>query len=472
MINKMKKNNGKTIKHFFIKVMLGLLLIGLTTNCNPSDKENSDRKTWMMLGALWSTMSKPQATTQGTAQVSMSIANSQLNVTRVDVTITGGGIVNPVVRRLTKVGQNWQGVISGIPTGTGRIFLGQAYDTAGTLLYQGQAVGVTITFNQTTDIFILLQDLFPAAPFVNTAPVIDAFVASTNLVPVLGPVNFSVTAHDANPTDTLTYIWTATGGSFDNSSTASAIWSAPTTVGSYTISIKVTDNKGSSCIRSYNLEVRTDTGSGAMTVNFNAWPVVESIIATDCCIASETSTSLTMVASDVDGDLLSYHWTSSCGIFDNASAQNPLFTATTTTAGECTVTVNIADGRGGVNSGSLTILIKAPIAPVCADISTLADGATITDVCSSVAFTSGANTIINGNVTTLASYTSGLNALVTGNVTSGSAYTSGANSIVNGNVSAVGDVTLGADSKIIGSVHSGTGVIIYGANATVGSVLP
>jgi hypothetical protein len=35
----------------------------------------------------------------------------------------------------------------------------------------------------------------------------------------------------------------------------------------------------------------------------------------------------------------------------------------------------------------------------------------------------------------------------------------------------VGDITLGANSRILGTVHSSTGVITYGAGATVGGVI-
>jgi cytoskeletal protein CcmA (bactofilin family) len=60
---------------------------------------------------------------------------------------------------------------------------------------------------------------------------------------------------------------------------------------------------------------------------------------------------------------------------------------------------------------------------------------------------------------------------VRGDVTAGAAYSSGDSSVVEGNVSASGDITLGANSRILGTVHSGTGVISYGAGATVGSVI-
>ena len=55
-------------------------------------------------------------------------------------------------------------------------------------------------------------------------------------------------------------------------------------------------------------------------------------------------------------------------------------------------------------------------------------------------------------------------------MTAGADFTSGANSIISGDVFVTGSVTLGKNSRILGSVHSGTGVIVYGSGASVGSV--
>jgi len=113
----------------------------------------------------------------------------------------------------------------------------------------------------------------------------------------------------------------------------------------------------------------------------------------------------------------------------------------------------------------------APAPGVCQDVTTLVAGGSSGSICSSAAFTSGANSIVNGWVTAKAATTLGATSRVHGDVTAGAAYTSGDGSVVEGNVSASGDVTLGANSRILGTVHSGTGVITYGAGATVGGVI-
>lgn len=122
------------------------------------------------------------------------------------------------------------------------------------------------------------------------------------------------------------------------------------------------------------------------------------------------------------------------------------------------------------------------------DTTTLVAGLSSGSINSSAAFTSGANSTVNGYVIAVGAVNLGANSLVTGNVTSGAAFicgdsariqgsvsamaafTSGANSVITGNVYVSGDITLGAGSRILGFVHSGTGVINYGAGATVGSI--
>ncbi len=58
--------------------------------------------------------------------------------------------------------------------------------------------------------------------------------------------------------------------------------------------------------------------------------------------------------------------------------------------------------------------------------------------------------------------------MVTGDVSAKAAATTGANSVIGGNLNAAGDIVLGAQSRITGTIHSDTGVVTYGAGATAG----
>jgi hypothetical protein len=87
----------------------------------------------------------------------------------------------------------------------------------------------------------------------NTSPVISSLTPSSTSVLPSGSCTVTCTASDPDG-DTLTYAWTATGGAI--SGIGSAItWIAPTTEGTYTINVTVSDGKGG-----------TDTDSCAITV--------------------------------------------------------------------------------------------------------------------------------------------------------------------------------------------------------------
>jgi len=55
--------------------------------------------------------------------------------------------------------------------------------------------------------------------------------------------------------DALTYRWTATGGTLANATSRQAQWTAPTTPGTYTLTVTVTDSKGASASSSTTIVV-------------------------------------------------------------------------------------------------------------------------------------------------------------------------------------------------------------------------
>ena len=122
--------------------------------------------------------------------------------------------------------------------------------------------------------------------------------------------------------------------------------------------------------------------------------------------------------------------------------------------------------------GLLTLGAFTLKAADCADTTALVDNGSSGAICSSAAFTSGASSVVNGNISAKGGVTLGAGSKSTGSVKAGAAFTSGANSVIEGDVTAVGDIVLGATSRITGTAHSDTGVITYGDGATVGKVLP
>jgi hypothetical protein len=289
---------------------------------------------------------------------SLSSALSLIDVVEVTVTVSGDGISLPIVQDLAQSAGQWEGQIGNIPAGPSRHFHADAFDSSHTAVYSGDADSVTIMANVTAAVMLTLQQTAAPTPFQNESPVIDSFVASLAAVAPGASVSLDVTAHDPNAGDTLTYAWSATSGTFAQAATLATTWTAPAAVGLQTVTIQVTDEKGAMAALSLQIDVEIATGAAAVSVVFNTWPVVQSVIATPSHINVGQTTQLALTASDADGDALTYTWTASCaGSFSNPSAAQPSFmlAAPLPANNRCELTVSVNDGRGGTNAGTIGI---------------------------------------------------------------------------------------------------------------------
>ena len=234
----------------------------------------------------------------GSAAVVASISHALTSsVDHITLTITGPGMT-PIVHDLAQVGGNWQGIISGIPVGNAnRDFQGDAYDAAGTLLYSGARWRRDdLGGRYDAGCNRLARDQSAAAVQSRRAGYRQRRAVASS-VATNGNISMTVTAHDPNPGDTqpLVYSWTATAGTFSAPAATTTSWTAPASEGMQQLTIQVTDQYGSMAAMTMTVDV-TDasaTGTAAINVTFNNWPVVNAMNASPSQVDVNQTTTLT-----------------------------------------------------------------------------------------------------------------------------------------------------------------------------------
>ncbi len=176
----------------------------------------------------------------------------------------------------------------------------------------------------------------------NKPPVITTLSPSATEVARGGSCTVNCVASDPNTDDTLTYSWSASGGAI--SGTGSTVtWTAPDTEGSYTVTVTVSDGD-KSVSDSCNIQV------------VNTPPVIASLTPSATDLPPLGSCTIGCVASDADGDTLTYEWTASGGTIsgtgDSVSWDAPA------AEGTYNISVSVNDGHGGTVSDSVGILVE------------------------------------------------------------------------------------------------------------------
>ncbi|MFE8599570.1 PKD domain-containing protein [Archangium violaceum] len=295
----------------------------------------------------------------GSAQFVATIGQelSAADIASMRVTVTGTGM-DPMVVSLSYARGQWQALMGGISAGANRTFLAEAFDGGGVLRYRGQASSISVATGETAAVYVLLQQVDAPVPFSNTAPVIDWLTASRNEVEPGASVALAAAAHDANPGNTLTYSWYASGGRLSSSSIPTPTWTAPTTVGTYTLQLSVIDNHTATNTISFTVRVSQAAARGAaqVSVGFSTWPEISAVYASPARMTAGQTASVSARVVDTDGDVLTYAWSTDCqGSFSDARATSPSFTLSAVNGPSCTLTLSVSDGRGGTNTGSITI---------------------------------------------------------------------------------------------------------------------
>ncbi|WP_239576865.1 kelch repeat-containing protein [Archangium primigenium] len=319
----------------------------------------------MLLAGCTPTASSPD----GSARFAVALAQQlSASIARVTVTASASDFAPRSVDLVVSEGV-WSGFLGHIPAGADRAFFAQAFDASDTLLFQGSASGITILPDQTALVALTLQPLSSPPPFDNEAPLIDSLLASATSVAVGGTISLSVTAHDPNPEDTLTYAWTSTAGAFSSPTGSATSWTAPAASGLQTLTVTVTDSRGLAASISLRVAVTASgvEGNAWFFISFNTAPLVSAISAAPSWLAVGQTVSVSALASDLEGDRLSYAWSASCaGTWANAASASARFTPTalpSEACNNCRLTVSVSDGRGAQHTGSVALCVSNDSAP-------------------------------------------------------------------------------------------------------------
>ncbi|MGB8477032.1 MAG: OmpA family protein [Candidatus Acidiferrum sp.] len=186
-------------------------------------------------------------------------------------------------------------------------------------------------------------------PPANHAPVAACSANPTSIFAGSGDTSaIQVDASDAD-NDSLTYSYSATGGTVDGTGPNTRWNSTGVSAGSYTITATVNDGKGgtATCATDVKVEPRPNRPPSA-TLSVERSP-----------IQPGEHTGVICTGSDPDGDPLTYSYSASGGQVTGTGA-NATFDATGLQAGSYTVKCTVNDGRGGTGDASGTVEVSEP----------------------------------------------------------------------------------------------------------------
>lgn len=213
----------------------------------------------------------------------------------------------------------------------------------------------------------------PGAARAGNAPVIDTIAASVPSVAPGGVVTISIQAHDPDctggtcTTECGAYIradltlWSEARGagtfvSLRNGASSSpyaaaADWQAPAAEGTYSLSVSLSDSGTWMCGGRLSTTGRVDV---LVTSSTNRPPTVSSVTATPARLLGGQSSALGCVASDPDGDALSYSWSTDSG---SLAPNGPSASFSGSQPGVATVTCTVTDTSGASGTGSANVVV-------------------------------------------------------------------------------------------------------------------
>jgi hypothetical protein len=294
----------------------------------------------------------------------------------VRLTPTSGGA--PIEDLAVGAPSSWSIVFGQLPIGDYGIYA-KAVDAAQNTLYETPnpypGGPVTVTTGGTTQVTLILQELRPPSAPVDSAPFVTSLYASQLHLDQTTVVRLDASAVDPDPTDALTFKWTATGGSFGaptgDATTTHSTWTAPGD-GAFTVTVTATDGGGSSAQLSIDLEVSAADGEGSVVaiVGLNSPPQIVSLTSSNSQAVAGQPIPLSALASDLDGDAVTFSWSTGCAggfgpdeITSEAGGTRDTTSYTVLAApasGSCLFRLTASDPQGTSSTGIIIIALVTP----------------------------------------------------------------------------------------------------------------
>jgi len=143
---------------------------------------------------------------------------------------------------------------------------------------------------------------------------------------------------------TLSYEWSATGGSFATTARQVMTWIAPNRVGAWSVSVTVRNSRGHIATESVTIEVVE-----------NRPPSITSLYAEDNLVVMGESTAITCVTADPDGDAIVYSWRTDGGELSGVGSTVTWFAPYASQETEYQITVVADDSHGGADLREITL---------------------------------------------------------------------------------------------------------------------
>jgi hypothetical protein len=184
------------------------------------------------------------------------------------------------------------------------------------------------------------------------APIINSLTASPSSVNVNATSTISCEATDPNG-KTMTYTWSCNGGSLSSTTGKAVTWTAPSTVGTYKITVTVSDDAAST--------------TSTLDIIVSSAPEITSLTALPITVVVDNTAILACEATDPAGKTLTYTWSANNGALSSSTGKNVSWTAPSS-AGTSTITMVVSNGILSTTA-TLNINVIAADAPRISDLS-------------------------------------------------------------------------------------------------------